>query len=72
MAPCLTKVAFDEVILPFAPSYQAETTFSAVVLIKTKHRNRLSLHNNDLRLSVTTLKPDIKCLVQRLQAQGSH
>ena len=71
MAPRLTKVAFDKVILPFATSYQAEATFSAVVLIKTKHRNRLSLHN-DLRLSVTTLKPDIKCLVQRLQAQGSH
>jgi len=53
MAPRLTKVAFDKVILPFATSYQAEATFSAVV-IKTKHRNRLSLHN-DLRLSVTTL-----------------
>ena len=71
MAPRLTKVALDEVILPFATSYQAESTFSVVVLIKTKHRNRLSLHN-DLRLSVTTLKPDTKCLEQRLQAQGSH
>ena len=71
MAPRLTKVAFDEVISLFSTSYQAKATFSAVVLIETKHRNRLSLHN-DLRVSVTTLKPDIKCLVQRSQARGSH
>ena len=46
MAPRLTKVAFDKVILPFATSYQAEATFSAVVLIKTKcrHRNKFKLN----------------------------
>ena len=71
VAPILTKTAMEKAILPFVTSYLAESIFSAVIQIKSKCRNRLIL-NNDLRLAVTKVKPNIKELVEQLQAQGGH
>ena len=71
IAPRLTQIALEKCIIPFATSYLAETTFSAVIHIKTKSRNRLEIHN-DLRMAVTKIKPNIRKLTAGVQDQGSH
>lgn len=71
IAPNLTKIALEKAIIPFATTYLAESTFSAVVHIKTKFRNKLTIHN-DLRMAVTKVKPNVQKLVSDVQAQGSH
>lgn len=71
IAPNLTKIALEKAIIPFATTYLAESTFSAVVHMKTKFRNKLTIHN-DLRMAVTKVKPNVQKLVSDVQAQGSH
>ena len=44
----------------------AITKFSALVIIKTKARNRLDVHS-DFRLAVTKVTPDIESLAQEIQ-----
>ena len=46
-------------------------TFSAMSLLKSKHRNRLNVEH-DLRLSLSNIKPQMQDLVGRKQSHSSH
>ncbi|CAG5037744.1 unnamed protein product [Parnassius apollo] len=59
------------VLIPFSSTYLCETGFSALVLIKTKQRNRLDV-SNDLMIALARTEPRINQLVQNMQAQVSH
>lgn len=59
-------------LLPFTTSYLCETAFSSLVYLKNKYRNRLISVENDLRLRLSNLKPDISKLASNHQAQPSH
>lgn len=60
-------------ILPFPTSYLVECGFSAATNLLTKQRYNLDIaKRGDLRLHLTHLKPDIKSLASKHQAQGSH
>ncbi|KAF2347100.1 hypothetical protein FHG87_022143 [Trinorchestia longiramus] len=53
--------------------YMVEAGFSQVNAILTKQRNRLNLENRgDLRLKLTSFKPNIKSLAAAHQAHPSH
>ena len=58
-------------LLQFPTSYLCESSFSAMVIIKTKNRNRIALEG-DLRLALTKIMPDIQALCDQRQAQVSH
>ncbi|XP_054276637.1 zinc finger BED domain-containing protein 5-like [Macrosteles quadrilineatus] len=59
-------------LLPFSTSYLCETAFSSLVYLKNKYRNRLLNVENDLRLRLSNLRPDIPKLASKIQAQPSH
>lgn len=62
-----------DTLIPFPTSYLVEAGFSVINNIMTKQRNRLKItERGDLRLFLTKIKPDIKDLVKKHQAQGSH
>nr|XP_039259580.1 SCAN domain-containing protein 3-like [Styela clava] len=67
---------FEEVepwILSFPTSYMVEKGFSAVTLLLSKQRNRLSItKRGDLRLFLTKMSPKIKKLAEEHQAHPSH
>ena len=66
----LAKQAFSPLI-PFATTYLCEAAFSALVTIKTKHRNRLDVQH-DLRVALSKTRPQFCLLVQDRQQQASH
>ncbi|KAL1277275.1 hypothetical protein QQF64_023948 [Cirrhinus molitorella] len=68
VAPKLANYAITKIILPFSTTYLSETTFSTLVAIKTKSRNRLEVHS-DFRLAITGITPDIPSLVKGMQPQ---
>lgn len=71
--PQITKLALDALI-PFASTYLCETAFSTLLLLKNKHRSRLSqlsLESN-LRLSLSNIQPNIDLLCSNMQAHPSH
>ena len=59
------------VLLPFASTYLCESGFSALLAIKTKSRNKLSVED-DLRCALATTEPRIHELVAQKQPQKSH
>ena len=53
--------------------YLIEAGFSRVPQMLSKARNRLDIMKwGDLRLSLTSIEPNIKKLVEKHQPQGSH
>ena len=58
-------------LLQFPTTYLCESSFLAMVIIKTKNRNRIALEG-DLRLALTKIMPDIQALCDQRQAQVSH
>lgn len=60
-----------KLLVPFATSYLCELTFSAMVDIKTKKRNRLQLEN-DLIINVSKIAPRFDKLLKNKQAHSSH
>jgi hypothetical protein len=58
-------------LLPFPSIYLCKQGFSALTLIKTKHRNRLN-PESALILALTKIRPRIEELACRKQAQSSH
>ncbi|XP_068215901.1 zinc finger BED domain-containing protein 5-like [Palaemon carinicauda] len=61
------------VLVPFASTYLCEAGFSTLVNMKTKNRNRLELDvGDDMRLSLTNVRPRISKLVAEMQHQASH
>ncbi|KAK2714588.1 hypothetical protein QYM36_008970 [Artemia franciscana] len=58
-------------LLPFGSTYLCEVSFSAMSLIKTKHRNRLSVQN-DLIIAVSDIEPRFDNILAKKQPQVSH
>lgn len=60
-------------VLSFPTSYLVEKGFSAVTLLLSKQRNRLSItERGDLQLYLTKMVPDVKKLVAQKQPHPSH
>ncbi|KAK0152133.1 SCAN domain-containing protein 3 [Merluccius polli] len=62
------------VLTMFPSTYMCESAFSSMNAIKTHERNRLTHKNleNCLRISVTTVTPDIRSIVANNRCQFSH
>ncbi|KAL4153303.1 hypothetical protein QTP88_001154 [Uroleucon formosanum] len=58
-------------LIPFVSTYLCENTFSHLLYTKNKYRSRLNVENN-LRLQVSNLEPDIDVIVRSKQQQSSH
>ncbi|CAI6361060.1 unnamed protein product [Macrosiphum euphorbiae] len=58
-------------LLPFGTTYLCETAFSRYTATKTKYRSRLDAEN-DMRLQLTSVIPDIDKLSSKKQAHCSH
>ncbi|KAK2726991.1 hypothetical protein QYM36_007736 [Artemia franciscana] len=60
-------------VIAFPTSYLVEAGFSRVSQMLSKARNRLDIvKRGDLRLSLTSIEPNIKKLVEKHQPHGSH
>ncbi|KAM4565907.1 SCAN domain-containing protein 3-like [Odontesthes bonariensis] len=68
--PDLGQKALEQ-LLPFASTYLCEASFSAMTVIKTKQRNRLSLEKS-LITAVASLPPRLTKILSEAQAQVSH
>ncbi|CAL9706432.1 unnamed protein product [Knipowitschia caucasica] len=68
--PVIAKKALDFCI-PFVTTYLCEQSFSKLLDIKTKKRNRLCCEN-DMRVALSKVKPRISQLVSQRQQQKSH
>ncbi|KAL1281206.1 hypothetical protein QQF64_000009 [Cirrhinus molitorella] len=68
--PGLSKQAL-KVLMPFATTYLCEAGFSALTLLKTKHRQRLDAEN-DLRVKLSSIGPNFDDLCAKMQAHPSH
>ncbi|XP_035218885.1 protein FAM200A-like [Stegodyphus dumicola] len=65
------KTKAFRILLPFSTSYLCETGFSAVASLKKKYRSRLNIEN-ELRVSISNIKPSFEKLCSARQAQESH
>jgi len=68
--PSLFKQAL-QCLTPFVTTYLCESGFSELLYLKNKYRNRLDIQN-DLRVKISSIQPDIDVLVQNKQQQISH
>ncbi|XP_019202536.1 protein ZBED8-like [Oreochromis niloticus] len=68
--PIIAKKALD-FLIPFVTTYLCEQSFSTMLDIKTKKRNRLFCEN-DMRVALAKVKPRISELVSQRQQQKSH
>ena len=68
--PVIAQKALD-FFVPFVTTYLCEQSFSRMLDIKTKKRNRLC-YENDMRLALSKVKPRISELVSQRQQQKSH
>ncbi|KAK2708894.1 zinc finger BED domain-containing protein 5-like [Artemia franciscana] len=60
-------------VIAFPTSYLVEAGFIRVSQMLSKARNRLDIvKRDDLQLSLTSIEPNIKKLVEKQQPQGSH
>ena len=66
----LSEIAMSA-LLPFGSTYLCEVSFSAMSLIKTKHRNRLNVQN-DLIIVVSDIEPRFDNILTKKQPQVSH
>jgi len=61
-----------KILLPFSTTNLCECGLSALVQLKTKHRNRLDIEH-DLRVALSTITPDFETLVRsKKHHQFSH
>ncbi|XP_032081565.1 protein ZBED8-like [Thamnophis elegans] len=68
--PVIAKKAL-EIFIPFVTTYLCEQSFSRMLDIKTKKRNRLCC-KNDMRVALAKVKPRISELVSEREQQKSH
>ena len=68
--PLIAKKALD-ILIPFVTTYLCEQSFSMMVNIKTKKRNKLCCEN-DMRVALAKVKPRIPEIVAVRQQQKSH
>jgi len=59
------------VLVPFANTYQRETSFSVLAVIKSKFRSRLQVED-DILVSLSKISPRIDFLCRQKQAHTSH
>ena len=59
-------------LLQFSTSYLCESGFSVLTNIKTKKRERLHIVEEEMRVALSNVPPDIKGICARSQAQISH
>jgi hypothetical protein len=59
------------IIIQFAYMYLCEKGLSSLTQMKAKYRNRLDVRD-DLRLKLTSIRPNIKQLCKDRQAHPSH
>ena len=57
--------------VPFSSTYMCECGFSALLIIKSKARNRLDVES-DIRCALSTTSLDIEQLVAKKQGQPLH
>ena len=65
------KIAAFEVLVPFVTTYRCKLGFSAMLHLKTNSKNRFDLRS-EMRVTLSTIKPDIKKLVDNHQEQRAH
>ena len=58
-------------LMPFATTYLCERGFSCLTSVKTKYRHRLCVED-DLRLKLSPIRPDIQGICASSQAHPSH
>ena len=68
--PEISKIALKK-LLAFSSTWLCESTFSALVCIKSKQRNRLDVEH-DIRCALLTTEPRISKLVSKAQEHPSH
>ncbi|MBN3305968.1 ZBED5 protein, partial [Amia calva] len=68
--PDLAKLAL-KVLMPFATTYLCKAGFSALTTVKTKYRQKLDAEK-DLRLKLSSIKPNIAEHCAEMQAHPSH
>ncbi|GFQ87318.1 SCAN domain-containing protein 3 [Trichonephila clavata] len=59
-------------LLPFSTTYLSEQSFSTLVLIKNDKRSFLKDLDQELRVALSNIEPNIKLLCSLKQAQVSH
>ena len=59
------------ILVPFSSTYLCECSFSALLTIKSKARNRLDVES-DIRYALSTTSLEIELLVPKKQGQPSH
>ena len=69
--PTIHKKAND-VLLQHSTSYMCEQAFSYLISIKRKDRNCLPKIENEICVCLFKVRPQIKCLCNKRQAQASH
>lgn len=58
-------------LMPFVTSYLCESGFSELLYIKNKHRSRISVEE-DLRVKISSITPNVDILITGKQQQISH
>lgn len=71
--PSISKEALLK-LMPFATTYLCETAFSSLLIIKSKHRSCISTNalEQNLRIGISEILPDIDYLCQNMQSHPSH
>ena len=59
------------VLIPFSTTYNCESSFSTMMYIKNKYRNRLQLED-DLRVATSKIEPSFERILSMKQQQISH
>ena len=65
---CMEAISY---LVAFPTTWECETPFSQMNVIKSIHRNRLNVEN-DLRIALSTTIPEFDVLVKAKQLQDSH
>jgi hypothetical protein len=69
--PALSRKALN-VLIQFSTSYLCELGFSTLTNIKTKKRERLTNIEEEMRVALSEIRPDIVQICKNHQAQTSH
>ncbi|XP_028141724.1 protein FAM200A-like [Diabrotica virgifera virgifera] len=69
--PLLAKKAIS-ILIQFSTSYLCEFGFSSLTNIKNKKRERLLNLEQEMRVALSHIRPDIEQICKRHQAQVSH
>ena len=60
------------ILLQFSTTYQCETAFSVLTNLKTRKRERLLVVEEEMRVALSNVRPNIERICAKNQAQISH